>query len=484
MRVPAPGAHPWDVAVEQRPVALHWGTEYLLEAEVWASRECDVQFKIGPDHAPWSDLLLRTVRAGPGGFVQVRLRYVHRSEECAADCVVQVFVGRSSAADLTVRARRVVLTAVACATAPAVRAAAAAAEVVIAAVGEWPYTERPGDTADLRLQGQQQRLVRAAAGGGAPVVLVLVEGRPRLLEGLVELSAAVLHAFLPGPAGGPALRDLVLGRRAPSGRLPYSYPRTPHNAPLQYWRKPSAGYAVQWPFGAGRGYGRVAYAPPAVTLDADQTVVAVAVAVTNAGAARAQEPVLLYAAKAYRRVTPEVRMLRAFDKVWLAPNETRTVVLRFSTEDLAYVDVDCCRIVEAGDYSVLVGERTAPFALSRTRRLGCSVMCTRRAPDPVPWSAVVQAHGAVLALAAAVCGLVGAGCALGLRRLLCSGQGGGVRRLADEDQELFGPLEEDSGAEEGRGEGGAWAQDPGSDPECAVQQQRLCPEAGRKRRVS
>ena len=132
------------------------------------------------------------------------------------------------------------------------------AEFVILCLGESHYAEKPGDIDDLRLPGQQFELAQAIVDANPFVVIVLIEGRPRLLGDIPSQVPSVLHAYLPGPMGGRAVTDVILGNVNPTGRLPVTYPVTPNNAPIQYWRKYSANtgndYVVQWPFGHGLSY--------------------------------------------------------------------------------------------------------------------------------------------------------------------------------------------------------------------------------------
>ena len=110
-------------------------------------------------------------------------------------------------------------------------AAAAAADYAIVCIGEGPSTEIPGDINDLNLSQGQQDLVAAIAETNTPVILVIIEGRPRLLNNAPSLSAAVIDAYLPGPFAGQAMAEILFGVTSPSGRLPFTYPSAPSHTP-------------------------------------------------------------------------------------------------------------------------------------------------------------------------------------------------------------------------------------------------------------
>ena len=246
-------------------------------------------------------------------------------------------------------------------------AAAAVADYVILCVGERHYAEKPGDIDDLTLPGEQLVMVRAVAAVNANVVLVLVEGRPRLLEEVPSLVKAVVHAYLPGPYGGTAVVNVLLGRYNPQGRLPLTYPKTINNAPIQYWRKYSANtggdYVVQWPFGHGLSYTTFSYGQLAVEQTAAYRF-NVSVVVTNVGEYFGSHSILVYATQLARRITPEVQRLVGFGRVEaLAPSASATVNIAISDPALlSYVDEYNCEQLEGGEVTFTVGAQSVVIA--------------------------------------------------------------------------------------------------------------------------
>lgn len=207
------------------------------------------------------------------------------------------------------------------------------ADVVVACVGEPTYAEKPGDVNDLSLPAGQLDYIEKLTAVGPPVVAVLVEGRARVLGSALDKASAVLDAMLVGPSGGQALAEIIAGDVNPSGRLPFTYPRFTGVAPQQYYRKPSSlcttGRVVlpftyidcprQWEFGHGLSYTTFAYqnaSLSATTID-ENTPLVVSLTVMNTGRSRGKEAVLLFVTDKVRRVTPEYKMLRRFEKVEL-----------------------------------------------------------------------------------------------------------------------------------------------------------------------
>lgn len=233
-------------------------------------------------------------------------------------------------------------------------AAAAAAAVTIVCVGERHYAEKPGDIYDLTLPGQQIPMVRSIAARNPNVVLVLVEGRPRILQDLPDQARAVLNAMLPGPAGGAALVDVMTGVVNPSGRQPITYPQSLNNAPIQYWRKYSANtsgdYTVQWPFGHGLSYTTFSYSNLAVAFNPAAGTFDATVTVTNTGSRDGATVVLLYSTQVPRPITPEVQQLRAFEKVFLVAGASAEVKLSFPFVDVSYYDEYNCRKLQKGSF--------------------------------------------------------------------------------------------------------------------------------------
>lgn len=256
----------------------------------------------------------------------------------------------------------------------AVRAAAQAADVVVVAVGEGAYAETPGGIGDLALPDAQRALIAAAVATGKPVVLVLVEGRPRTL-GNIDGVAAVLMAYNPGNEGGTAVADVLFGDVNPSGRLPFTYPRTPNDlltydhvyAERQDTNYGFEGFKPLFQFGEGLSYTRFEY--DALELSTRDLrpgePLEVKVAVRNVGALAGQEVVQLYLTDQVASATPATRRLKRFAKVPLEPGQRQTLLFRLTPEDLSFIGADGRRMLEPGGFVVTVGTRSETFALRR-----------------------------------------------------------------------------------------------------------------------
>lgn len=208
--------------------------------------------------------------------------------------------------------------------------AAATADVIIVAVGEDSYCEKPGDIDDLSLSaGQQQLVTELAQVTTKPIVMVLFEGRPRILHGLADLVPAVILGWLPGPEGGQALTELLFGEQGFSAKLPITYPRDSNAILAPYWHSYSVDtFNPQWQFGHGLSYTRFNYSNlrlSTTTLTSLDTELHVTVNVKNIGPRVAKEVVLLYVSDLYRVVAPEVGMLKNFDKIQLNPGQAMDV---------------------------------------------------------------------------------------------------------------------------------------------------------------
>ncbi|GHU68417.1 glycosyl hydrolase [Bacteroidia bacterium] len=249
-----------------------------------------------------------------------------------------------------------------------VLAAAAQADVIVLCLGENSYCEKPGDLHDLYLSDLQTELAQKLAATGKPVVLVLNEGRPRIISKFEAKMKAVVQTYLPGNSGGDALADILWGKVNPSGKLPYTYPRFP-NALIPYYHKPSeeqtkaegaynyeADYNPQYEFGFGLSYtdfeysnltiGKTEYSP-------DETI-HIQVDITNKGQRSGKETVQLFTSDLYASVTPDIQRLRRFEKIELQPGETRTVDFTLTAKDLSFVKSGAQRIAEAGDFVIRV----------------------------------------------------------------------------------------------------------------------------------
>ena len=252
-------------------------------------------------------------------------------------------------------------------------AAARAADVVVVALGEMSYTETPGNIDDLNLPDAQIRLAQAIQATGKPTVLLLVEGRPRIVRPLVEGAQGILLALNPGLEGGPALADVLTGEASPSGRLPITYPRHPH-ALRTYDHKAfedqDQGFGLkafqpQFEFGSGLGYTTFGYADLAVAGPAADGSVAVSVSVRNTGSRAGAEVVQVYLSDHYASLTPPVKRLKRFAKVTLTAGEAHTVRFKLRRDDFAFIGADGKPVVEPGAFSILVGGLKHDLTLDR-----------------------------------------------------------------------------------------------------------------------
>ncbi|HEX8358661.1 MAG TPA: glycoside hydrolase family 3 N-terminal domain-containing protein [Longimicrobium sp.] len=254
--------------------------------------------------------------------------------------------------------------------------AAADADVAVVAIGEDAYAEWVGDIHDLNLPEPQLRLVEAIQATGTPTVLVLVEGRPRIVSRVADRARGVVMAYWPGMHGADAIADVLFGDLNPAGKLPFTYPRHPNHL-LTYDhvltetlgpgmdRRPTA-FNPQWEFGHGLSYTTFAYT--GLRLAADEIApgdsLTVQLTVTNTGARTGQETVLLFTRQHYASVTPPVRRLRAFQKIDLEPGASRTVTFRLSTDDLRFTGRDGRATLEPGAFDVMVGGLKATFRVA------------------------------------------------------------------------------------------------------------------------
>lgn len=259
--------------------------------------------------------------------------------------------------------------------------AAQQADIIIACIGENSYTETPGNLNDLWLSENQRNLVKALAKTGKPVILVLNEGRPRLIADIEPLAKAVLHIFLPGNYGADALANLLSGEANFSAKMPYTYPRE-INSLNTYDYKVSeevgtmagaynydAKVSLQWPFGFGLSYTTFDYA----NLRVDKTsftaddVLTVTVDVKNTGNRAGKEAVLLYSSDLIASIVPDNRRLRDFTKVVLAPGEAKTVTFQLPAKELAFVGADGRWTLEEGDFTLKVGKLTQNVTCTKTK---------------------------------------------------------------------------------------------------------------------
>lgn len=262
-------------------------------------------------------------------------------------------------------------------------AAAANADYIVACIGENSYCETPGNLTNLFLSENQLNLVKALAKTGKPVILILSEGRPRLIADIEPLSKAVVDIMLPGNYGGDALANLVAGDANFSGKMPFTYPKE-INSLITYDYKPcehigkqmegaynyDAQVSVQWAFGYGLSYTTFEYSNLKVdksNFNANDELT-FTVDVKNTGNRVGKESVLLFSSDLVASLTPDNRRLRAFEKVELKPGETKTVTLKLKGSDLAFVGYDGKWILEKGDFRIQVGNQVLNVVCTDTKK--------------------------------------------------------------------------------------------------------------------
>ena len=250
--------------------------------------------------------------------------------------------------------------------------AAAKADVILVCIGENSYCETPGNLSDLAISENQRNLVKALAKTGKPIVMILNEGRPRIINDIEPLADAIIDILLPSNYGADALANILAGDVNPSAKLPYTYPR--HQAALTTYDYRiseetdtmegaydyNAVVSVQWPFGFGLSYTTFEYSNFQCSVEEfdAETELVFTVDVTNTGKVAGKEVVMLYSRDMVASMVPENRRLRAFDKVEIQPGETVTVTLKIKGSDLAFVNPKGEWTLEPGDFRMQAGNQT------------------------------------------------------------------------------------------------------------------------------
>lgn len=252
-------------------------------------------------------------------------------------------------------------------------AAAKDADVIVACIGENSYTETPGNLTDLWLSENQRNLVKALAQTGKPVILVLNEGRPRLIADIEPLVQGIIDILIPGNMGGDALVNLVSGKSNFSGKMPYTYPKEINSLANYDFKKSeevgtmegaydyNAKITQQWGFGYGLSYTSYQYSNLKVSKSDFRhgDIIKVSVDVKNTGKVAGKESILLFSSDLVASMVPDGRRLRAFDKVELQPGETKTVIFELKADDLAFVGWDGKWRLEEGDFKLMIADQTA-----------------------------------------------------------------------------------------------------------------------------
>lgn len=259
-------------------------------------------------------------------------------------------------------------------------AAAKDADVIVACIGENSYTETPGNLTDLWLSENQRNLVKALAQTGKPVILVLNEGRPRLIADIEPLAQGIINILIPGNMGGDALANLVSGKSNFSGKMPYTYPKEINSLANYDFKKSeevgtmegaydyNAKITQQWGFGYGLSYTSYKYSNLKVSKSDFRhgDIIKVSVDVKNTGKVAGKESILLFSSDLVASMVPDGRRLRAFDKVELQPGETKTVTFELKADDLAFVGWDGKWRLEEGDFKLMIADQTASVHCSGT----------------------------------------------------------------------------------------------------------------------
>lgn len=253
-------------------------------------------------------------------------------------------------------------------------------DVIVACIGENSYTETPGNLTDLWLSENQRNLVKELAKTGKPVVLVLNEGRPRLIADIEPLAQGIIDILIPGNLGGDALVGLVSGKSNFSGKMPYTYPREINSLANYDFKKSeevgtmegaydyNAKITQQWGFGYGLSYTSYQYSNLKVSQSDFRhgDIIKVSVDVKNTGKVAGKESVLLFSSDLISSMVPDGRRLRAFDKIELQPGETKTVTFDLNADDLAFVGYDGKWVLEEGDFKLMIADQSTDIYCTAT----------------------------------------------------------------------------------------------------------------------
>ena len=258
--------------------------------------------------------------------------------------------------------------------------AAKDADVIVACIGENSYTETPGNLTDLWLSENQRNLVKELSKTGKPVILVLNEGRPRLIADIEPLAQGIIDILIPGNMGGDALVNLVSGKSNFSGKMPYTYPKEINSLANYDFKKSeevgtmegaydyNAKITQQWGFGHGLSYTSYKYSNLKVSQSDFRhgDIIKVSVDVKNTGKVAGKESVLLFSSDLIASMVPDGRRLRAFDKIELQPGETKTVTFNLNADDLAFVGYDGKWVLEEGDFKLMIADQSANIHCDKT----------------------------------------------------------------------------------------------------------------------
>ena len=248
--------------------------------------------------------------------------------------------------------------------------------MIVLCLGENSYTEKPGDLEDLYLSEKQQKLAEIAWASGKAVIIVLAEGRPRLISKIEPMASAVIQTYLPGNYGGTALAAILFGEINPSGKLPYTYPRYPNSLEPYFIKSaeqfesadsPAAPqHNPQYHFGFGLSYSTFEY----LSLTTDKKhysandIIQLTVNIRNNSALDGKETIQIFSNDHYASVTPSVKRLRAFKKTLIKSSEIQSVTFDIPVSDLAFVAASNKTVLEAGTFSLMSGGLSATISIS------------------------------------------------------------------------------------------------------------------------
>ena len=257
---------------------------------------------------------------------------------------------------------------------PDFKSKAAAADIIILCIGELPSTEKPGDIRSLNMSSEQLELAKYAYETGKPVILVLVEGRPRIIHPIVDGAKGIIQTYLPGDYGADALVDIIYGEINPSGKLPYTYPK--YDGVIEFYDHSRSvdrsgksnqfdAFDPEWEFGFGMSYTDFQYSNIAVnrTSMGKKDTLTVSIDVKNSGAISGKEVVQLYIHDKVASYVPAGKRLRNFEKIMLNAGETKTIQFKLSAEDLQFANRNGEWLLEAGEFELFIGDQFIKFEL-------------------------------------------------------------------------------------------------------------------------
>ncbi|KAG2228318.1 hypothetical protein INT45_011110 [Circinella minor] len=245
-------------------------------------------------------------------------------------------------------------------------------DVIVVGIGERTYAELPGNIHDIRLPEGQMSYVKKLANTGKPIVSVVVEGRPRVLQSIVDDSDALVQAYLPGPWGGHAIGEILFGKVNPSGRLPYTYPKNSGDMNVNYWRQANDVWDPLYEFGHGLSYSKFTYGNISLTQEENVSAIlepgktrTVSVQVTNEGPYDGSETVLMYIHQPVRLITPPAKLLKGFEKIQLTVGESKTVEFEVGADMFRYTGLDNTPrgTIDPGPVKVLIGDQEFDFEI-------------------------------------------------------------------------------------------------------------------------